>query len=99
MDAVTDKYKIADISLADYGAREVAIAETEMVALMAMRNKYKDSQPLKGARIIGSIHMTVQTAVLVDTLLALGAEVSWTSCNIFSAAFESATHISTSLFV
>ena len=93
MDAVTDKYKVADISLADFGAKEVAIAETEMAALMAMRNKYKESQPLKGARILGSIHMTVQTAVLVDTLTALGAEVSWTSCNIFSTQDHAAAYL------
>ncbi len=92
-DIVTDKYKVADIELADYGAKEVSIAEGEMVALMALRKKYKKEQPLKGARILGSIHMTIQTAVLVDTLTALGAEVSWTSCNIFSTQDHAAAYL------
>ena len=77
-------YKVADISLAKYGRAEIDIAETEMPALMAIREKYRAEQPLKGARIIGCIHMTIQTAVLIETLKALGAEVRWASCNIFS---------------
>ena len=77
-------YKVADIGLADFGRREIALAEGEMPALMALRRKYRDEQPLAGARIIGCIHMTIQTAVLIETLVALGAEVRWSSCNIFS---------------
>jgi len=77
-------YKVADIGLAAWGHREIAIAETEMPGLMAVREEFKDEQPLKGARIAGSLHMTIQTAVLVETLVALGAEVRWSSCNIFS---------------
>ncbi len=77
-------YKVADIGLAAFGRREITLAEKEMPALMALRQRYVPSQPLKGARIIGCIHMTVQTAVLIETLVALGAEVRWSSCNIFS---------------
>ena len=77
-------YKIKDISLAAWGHKEIAIAETEMPGLISVRDEYKDQQPLKGARIAGSLHMTIQTAVLVETLIALGAEVRWSSCNIFS---------------
>ncbi len=77
-------YKVADISLADFGRREIALAEAEMPALMALRRKYAPQQPLDGARIIGCIHMTIQTAVLIETLVELGAEVRWSSCNIFS---------------
>jgi adenosylhomocysteinase len=77
-------YKIKDIGLAAWGHKEIAIAETEMPGLMAVREEYKESQPLKGARIAGSLHMTIQTAVLVQTLIALGATVRWSSCNIFS---------------
>lgn len=77
-------YKVADISLADYGRKEINIAESEMPALMAIRRKYSASKPLSGARIIGCIHMTIQTAVLIETLIELGAEVRWSSCNIFS---------------
>jgi len=77
-------YKVKDISLAAWGHKEIAIAETEMPGLIAVRDEYKDQQPLKGARISGSLHMTIQTAVLVETLVALGAEVRWSSCNIFS---------------
>ncbi|MBJ7273961.1 adenosylhomocysteinase, partial [Idiomarina abyssalis] len=77
-------YKVADISLAEWGRKEIAIAESEMPALMTIRRKYADSKPLAGARIIGCIHMTIQTAVLIETLLELGAEVRWSSCNIFS---------------
>jgi adenosylhomocysteinase len=77
-------YKVADIGLASWGHKEIAIAETEMPGLIAVREEYRDQQPLKGARIAGSLHMTIQTAVLVETLVALGAEVRWSSCNIFS---------------
>jgi adenosylhomocysteinase len=77
-------YKVADIGLAAWGHKEIAIAETEMPGLIAVREEYKLQQPLKGARIVGSLHMTIQTAVLVQTLIALGAEVRWSSCNIFS---------------
>jgi adenosylhomocysteinase len=77
-------YKVADITQAAWGRREIEIAESEMPGLMAVRNQYRDSQPLKGARITGSLHMTIQTAVLVETLIDLGAEVRWSSCNIFS---------------
>ncbi len=77
-------YKVADITLADYGRKELDIAETEMPGLMALREKYGASKPLKGARITGSLHMTIQTAVLIETLVELGAEVRWASCNIFS---------------
>lgn len=77
-------YKVADIGLAAWGHKEIAIAETEMPGLMAVREEYKLQQPLKGARIVGSLHMTIQTAVLIQTLIALGAEVRWSSCNIFS---------------
>ncbi|MBX3605153.1 MAG: adenosylhomocysteinase [Piscinibacter sp.] len=79
-----DQYAIADPSLADWGRKEIRIAETEMPALMAIREEYAKTQPLKGARITGSLHMTIQTAVLVETLQALGAQVRWASCNIFS---------------
>lgn len=77
-------YKIADISLAEWGRKEIAIAEHEMPGLMAIREKYKAAQPLQGARIAGSLHMTIQTAVLIETLIDLGAQVRWSSCNIFS---------------
>ena len=77
-------YKVKDISLAAWGHKEIAIAETEMPGLIAVRDEFKEDQPLKGARISGSLHMTIQTAVLVETLVALGAEVRWSSCNIFS---------------
>jgi adenosylhomocysteinase len=80
----TDQYAVADLSLADWGRKEIKIAETEMPGLMAIRAEYAKTQPLKGARITGSLHMTIQTAVLVETLQALGAEVRWASCNIFS---------------
>ena len=77
-------YRVADINQADFGRREISLAEIEMPALMALRSKYKDSQPLSGAKIMGCIHMTVQTAVLMETLVELGAELRWSSCNIFS---------------
>jgi adenosylhomocysteinase len=80
----TDDYAVADLSLAEWGRKEIRIAETEMPGLMAIREEFKARQPLKGARITGSLHMTIQTAVLIETLQALGAEVRWASCNIFS---------------
>ena len=86
-------YKVADISLADWGRKEIAIAETEMPGLMALREEFGDSKPLKGARIMGSLHMTIQTAVLIETLVALGAEVRWVSCNIFSTQDHAAAAI------
>ena len=87
---ITPDYKIADIGLADWGRKEVAIAESEMPGLMALREEYKGSQPLKGARIAGCLHMTIQTAVLIETLTELGAEVRWSSCNIFSTQDQAA---------
>jgi adenosylhomocysteinase len=90
--AVKD-YKVADINLAPWGRREIAIAETEMPGLMAIRDEYAARQPLKGARITGSLHMTIQTAVLIETLKALGAEVRWASCNIFSTQDHAAAAI------
>jgi adenosylhomocysteinase len=92
---ISPDYKIADISLADWGRKEVAIAESEMPGLMALRTEYKDSQPLKGARIAGCLHMTIQTAVLIETLTALGAEVRWSSCNIFSTQDQAAAAMAT----
>ena len=89
-------YKVADISLADYGRRELEIAESEMPALMAMRAKYHDKQPLAGAKILGCIHMTIQTGVLIETLTELGAEVRWSSCNIFSTQDHAAAAIAAS---
>src|SRR5918999_829920 len=80
----TQDFKVADISLAEFGRKEITLAEHEMPGLMALREEYGDAQPLKGARITGSLHMTVQTAVLIETLVALGAQVRWASCNIFS---------------
>ena len=86
-------YKVADISLADYGRKEIKLAETEMPALMGLRQRYQAEQPLKGAKIVGCIHMTIQTAVLIETLVALGAQVRWTSCNIFSTQDHAAAAI------
>jgi adenosylhomocysteinase len=92
---MTDKqdFKVADLSLADWGDKEIAIAETEMPGLMALRSAYGNDKPLSGARIIGCLHMTIQTAVLIDTLVALGAEVRWSSCNIFSTQDQAAAAI------
>ncbi|TYB77765.1 adenosylhomocysteinase [Maritimibacter fusiformis] len=92
MDVSTD-YIVKDIALADYGRKELDIAETEMPGLMALREEYGESQPLKGARIAGSLHMTIQTAVLIETLVALGAQVRWASCNIFSTQDHAAAAI------
>ncbi len=89
-------YAVADIALADYGRKEIVIAETEMPGLMAIREEYGDKKPLKGARISGSLHMTIQTAVLIETLTALGADVRWASCNIFSTQDHAASAIAAS---
>ena len=89
-------YKVADISKAEWGRKEISIAETEMPGLMALRAEYGDAQPLKGARITGCLHMTIQTAVLIETLTALGAEVRWSSCNIFSTEDHAAAAIAAS---
>jgi adenosylhomocysteinase len=89
-------FKVADLSLADFGRREISIAESEMPALMALRRQYAKDQPLAGAKIIGCIHMTIQTAVLIETLVALGAEVRWSSCNIFSTQDHAAAAIAAS---
>src|SRR5665647_1342151 len=86
-------YVVKDIALAEYGRKEIAIAETEMPGLMAVREEFAKDQPLKGARIAGSLHMTIQTAVLIETLQALGAEVRWASCNIFSTQDHAAAAI------
>ena len=86
-------YVVKDISLADFGRKEIDIAETEMPGLMATRAEFGKSQPLKGARIAGSLHMTIQTAVLIETLQALGADVRWASCNIFSTQDHAAAAI------
>ncbi|MEP3856862.1 MAG: adenosylhomocysteinase [Porticoccus sp.] len=91
--AIKNDYKVADISLAEWGNREISIAETEMPALMALREKYRAEQPLAGAKILGCIHMTIQTAVLIQTLEALGAQVRWTSCNIFSTQDHAAAAV------
>src|SRR5213082_3892192 len=89
----TQDYKVADISLADFGRKEIGIAEKEMPGLMAIREKYAPSKPLEGVRITGSLHMTVQTAVLIETLVALGAQVRWASCNIFSTQDHAAAAV------
>ena len=86
-------YKVKDITLADWGRKEITLAESEMPGLMSLRNEYKDSQPLKGARIAGCLHMTIQTAVLIETLVDLGADVTWSSCNIFSTQDHAAAAI------
>ncbi len=86
-------YKVKDITLADWGRKEITLAEAEMPGLMALRKEYKDEQPLKGSRIAGCLHMTIQTAVLIETLVALGADVTWSSCNIFSTQDHAAAAI------
>src|SRR5919106_6434001 len=86
-------YKIADISLADWGRKEISIAEKEMPGLMAIREKYAPGKPLAGVRIMGSLHMTIQTAVLIETLVDLGANVRWASCNIFSTQDHAAAAV------
>src|SRR5881397_2098920 len=90
--AFTD-YIVADIGLAEFGRKELSLAETEMPGLMATREEYGPKQPLKGARIAGSLHMTIQTAVLIETLVALGADVRWVSCNIFSTQDHAAAAV------
>src|SRR3954454_17169511 len=95
--AVVDKkfsdFRVADLALAAWGRKEIAIAESEMPALMAIRAEYASQQPLKGARVTGSLHMTIQTAVLIETLVALGAEVRWASCNILSTQDHAAAAV------
>jgi adenosylhomocysteinase len=88
MAAPASKFKVADLSLAAFGRKEIELAENEMPGLMATRKKYAQDQPLKGARIAGCLHMTIQTAVLIETLTYLGAEVTWSSCNIFSVCLS-----------
>ena len=89
-------YKVKDISLAEFGRKEIRLAEAEMPGLMSIREEYKSSKPLKGARIAGCLHMTIQTAVLIETLVELGAEVTWSSCNIFSTQDHAAAAIAAS---
>src|SRR5208283_5816671 len=96
--AVTDPrkfadFRVADVALADWGRKEIAIAETEMPGLMAIREEFAPQQPLRGARVAGSLHMTIQTAVLIDTLKALGADVRWASCNIYSTQDHAAAAV------
>src|SRR4249919_727027 len=86
-------FKVADLSLADWGRKEIAIAETEMPGLMAIRDEFAAVQPLRGARVAGSLHMTIQTAVLIETLKALGADVRWASCNIYSTQDHAAAAV------
>ena len=93
---MSNDYKVADMSLADWGRKEIVIAQSEMPALMKLRERYGDEQPLKGAKILGCIHMTIQTAVLIETLTALGAEVRWSGCNIFSTQDHAAAAIAES---
>src|SRR5690242_11198846 len=95
-DSKFSDFRVADLSLADWGRKEILIAESEMPALMAIRAEYAKTQPLKGARVAGSLHMTIQTAVLIETLKALGAEVRWASCNIFSTQDHAAAAIAAS---
>jgi adenosylhomocysteinase len=89
----TNDYKVADIGLADWGRKEIEIAEKEMPGLMAVRKKYTEEKPLQGVRVSGSLHMTIQTAVLIETLVDLGADVRWASCNIFSTQDHAAAAI------
>ena len=86
-------FKVADLSLAEFGRKEITLAEHEMPGLMAVRAEYAQAQPLRGARITGSLHMTIQTAVLIETLVALGAQVRWASCNIFSTQDHAAAAV------
>src|SRR5437762_12597699 len=100
MNAVTETsnfsdFKVADLDLAAWGRKEIAIAETEMPGLMAIREEFAPEQPLRGARIAGSLHMTIQTAVLIETLKTLGADVRWASCNIYSTQDHAAAAIAT----
>src|SRR3954462_15503189 len=93
MTAPASEYIVKDIGLAEFGAKEISIAETEMPGLMATREEYGPKQPLQGARIAGSLHMTIQTAVLIETLKALGADLRWVSCNIYSTQDHAAAAI------
>src|ERR1700679_3302851 len=93
LEVVQAEHKVADLSLADWGRKEIAIAEHEMPGLMAIRNKYAAAQPLAGVRITGSLHMTIQTAAPMSTLVSLGADVRWRSCNIFSTQDHAAAAI------
>src|SRR5215471_368217 len=90
---MADNYKVADLGLAEWGRKEIQIAETEMPGLMALREEYRGKKPLAGARVAGCLHMTIQTAVLIETLVELGAEVTWSSCNIFSTQDHAAAAI------
>src|SRR5579885_2436946 len=92
-DPIKTDFHVADLSLAEWGKKEIRIAETEMPGLMAIREEYAKSKPLTGAKIAGSLHMTIQTAVLIETLVALGAEVRWASCNIFSTQDHAAAAV------
>src|SRR5271169_5831948 len=93
---VATEYKVADMSLAEWGRKEISVAEHEMPGLMSIRKKYAPAQPLKGVRVTGSLHMTIQTAVLIETLADLGASVRWASCNIFSTQDHAAAAIAAS---
>src|SRR5262245_25768728 len=93
VDSKFNDYRVADMKLAEWGRKEMTIAESEMPALMAIRKEFAATQPLRGARIAGSLHMTIQTAVLIETLKALGASVRWASCNIFSTQDHAASAI------
>ncbi len=93
MTTTTQDFKVADLSLAEWGRREIRMAEAEMPGLMALRERYRHSKPLKGARIAGSLHMTTETAVLIETLVELGAEVRWASCNPLSTQDHAAAAI------
>lgn len=95
----TQKYKVKDIGLADWGREEIILAEKEMPGLMAIRKEFKGKKPLAGARIAGSLHMTIQTAVLIETLVELGAEIRWASCNIFSTQDHAAAAIAKQEFL
>ena len=90
---MSQDFKVKDINQAEFGRKEISLAETEMPGLMALRQEYKSKKPLKGARILGCLHMTIQTAVLIETLVELGAEVRWSSCNIFSTQDHAAAAI------
>ena len=93
MSESTVDYKVKDMSLAEWGRRDIVLSEAEMPGLMALRERYADEKPLKGARIAGCLHMTVQTAVLIETCVALGAQVRWSSCNIYSTQDHAAAAI------
>src|SRR5882757_9114447 len=93
LNRIATEYKVADLSLADWGRKEISVAEYEMPGLMAIRKKYAADKPLAGVRVTGSLHMTIQTAVLIETLVDLGADVRWASCNIFSTQDHAAAAI------